>query len=625
MKKEWKAIDICWGILFVLSAVLGSWVGQSPVFAATDQEVAQVILHKKKALSLPNVIQNSGKEMTEFDQYQGLGDVSFTVYNVTNQFYEQRNNGKSVEEAQQAVQELTPGEPITSGTTDAQGSVTLELPKSQNGKDAVYVIKEEPKAGVVAAGNMVLAFPVYEMIKQPDGSYQYGTEELDTIHLYPKNLVSNNGVLQVKKVGTAENEPLNGAVFNISKTEGAVKKYLHSVKDGLYTWTTDQTAAKSFLTGKTYHIGTADFIEENSEKGQMEIYGLEVGHYLLEEVKAPDNAALIESQTKTAFEITENNRTSVEKTIKNDTSKVEKSTPKLNGKDVAIGEMIQYEIKVNLPEGIADKEGSMNKYTKFNLIDQHDAALTFHHAVNGTNGYALYDGETTIDPSHYTVIEQENGFTVAVDPAYIPSLTPGGTLKFIYYMYLNDQANPTTGYQNEANVENDYTKDQTPPTVEVVTGGKQFIKVDGAVSTNQPLAGASFVVRDQDSSEANYLLIDPQTKAVNWTKEQGKATVFTTEKDGLITIIGLAYGTYYLEEIKAPENYVQLTNRLSFVVDEQSYHLSGQVISPEKVPNKHKGTLPSTGGKGIYLYLTIGTVLLIMGIGYFVKVKKSHQ
>lgn len=47
MKKEWKAIDICWGILFVLSAVLGSWVGQSPVFAATDQEVAQVILHKK--------------------------------------------------------------------------------------------------------------------------------------------------------------------------------------------------------------------------------------------------------------------------------------------------------------------------------------------------------------------------------------------------------------------------------------------------------------------------------------------------------------------------------------------------------------------------------------------------
>ena len=119
------------------------------------------------------------------------------------------------------------------------------LPGYQNGKDAVYVIKEEPKAGVVAAGNMVLAFPVYEMIKQPDGSYQYGTEELDTIHLYPKNLVSNNGVLQVKKVGTAENEPLNGAVFNISKTEGAVKKYLHSVKDGLYTWTTDQTAAKS--------------------------------------------------------------------------------------------------------------------------------------------------------------------------------------------------------------------------------------------------------------------------------------------------------------------------------------------------------------------------------------------
>ena len=56
----------------------------------------------------------------------------------------------------------------------------------QNGKDAVYTIKEEPKEGVVAATNMVVAFPVYEMIKQADGSYKYGTEELAVVHIYPK-------------------------------------------------------------------------------------------------------------------------------------------------------------------------------------------------------------------------------------------------------------------------------------------------------------------------------------------------------------------------------------------------------------------------------------------------------
>ena len=48
------------------------------------------------------------------------------------------------------------------------------------------MIEEEAKSGVTAAANMVVAFPVYELIKQSDGSYQYGTEELDVVHLYPK-------------------------------------------------------------------------------------------------------------------------------------------------------------------------------------------------------------------------------------------------------------------------------------------------------------------------------------------------------------------------------------------------------------------------------------------------------
>ena len=40
-------------------------------------------------------------------------------------------------------------------------------------------------------------------------------------------------------------------------------------------------------------------------------------------------------------------------------------------------------------------------------------------------------------------------------------------------------------FKNEANVDNGHTDDQTPPTVEVVTGGKRFIKVDGDVTATQ--------------------------------------------------------------------------------------------------------------------------------------------
>ena len=40
---------------------------------------------------------------------------------------------------------------------------------------------------------MVVAFPVYELIKQADGTYHYGAEELSMIHLYPQNIVENDG------------------------------------------------------------------------------------------------------------------------------------------------------------------------------------------------------------------------------------------------------------------------------------------------------------------------------------------------------------------------------------------------------------------------------------------------
>ena len=65
--------------------------------------------------------------------------------------------------------------------------------------------------------------------------------------------------------------------------------------------------------------------------------------------------------------------------------------------------------------------------------------MTFDNTPSGDTAYALYDGDTLIASENYQVTEQTNGFTVAVDPAFIPSLTPGGTLKFIYFMHLNEK------------------------------------------------------------------------------------------------------------------------------------------------------------------------------------------
>lgn len=626
-----------WGIIATLIMVFPFVLGlgnAKNVFADGNTDMANIIIHKKKMTgeNVPNpLIQNSGNEMTEFDNYQGLAGVTFSVYDVTTEFYNSRAADTSVDDAKAEVKNLTPNTPIAQGTTDAGGNLTLNLPKKQNGKDAVYTIKEEEKDGVVAADNMVVAFPVYEMIKQADGSYKYGTEELSTIHIYPKNVVSNNGSLQVKKEGTAENEGLNGAEFIISKSEGESNtvKYIQGVKDGLYTWTTNKEDAKHFITGYSYSIGDNQFTEAknaDSVKGELTVKNLEVGAYMLEEVKAPNNAALIDSQTNTPFTISANSteKTPVELTIKNDTSKVEKTTPQLNGKDVAIGEKIQYQISVNIPLGIADKDSNVNKYVRFNLVDTHDAALTFDNQTSGDYGYVLYDGEKVISSKNYQVTEQDNGFTVAVNPDFIPSLTPGGTLKFVYFMHLNDKADPTKGFKNEANVDNGHTNDPNTPSVEVVTGGKRFVKVDADVTSDKTLAGASFVVRNENSDTAKYLKID-DTKAVSWVDTKENATTFTTEDDGLIAITGLKYGTYFLEETVAPNDYVLLSNRIEFTVNDASYGTTEKLVDPQKVPNKHKGTLPSTGGKGIYAFIAIGTIAVAGAVFYFTRGRKQTE
>lgn len=91
----------------------------------------------------------------------------------------------------------------------------------------------------------------------------------------------------------------------------------------------------------------------------------------------------------------------------------------------------------------------------------------------------------------------------------------------------------------------------------------------------------------------------------------------------MVDITGLKYGTYFLEETQAPKDYVLLHDRISFGVDEYSYQRAGQLVEPEKVPNKHKGLLPSTGGKGIYLSITIGLGLSLIAVGYFLKKKRN--
>ncbi|MDT2809065.1 SpaH/EbpB family LPXTG-anchored major pilin [Enterococcus asini] len=614
-KSNWRTILAT--LIMVLPFVLG-FGASNGIQASAAEGDATITIHKKKMLSLPGDIQNTGDLMDEqFGDYEPLPGVTFTIYDVTEEFYEAYTGEATQQDALDAVKDLDPTTltKVDSGVTDKDGELPfLNIPKKSGDQDAVYLIVETPKDGVTVASNMVVAFPVYQM--NEDGTYT--EKELSDIHLYPKNVVTTDGALQVTKKGTAEGELLNGAEFVISRVVDGETQYISDAKDGLYTWTPNKDEAQKFITGNDYTIGEDGITSTTGEKGILNVSGLEVGDYTLIETKAPDNAGLIASETEKPFTVTESTTTDapVEVPVNNDTMKVEKTTPNLDGKDVEIGAPIDYQISTNIPLGIADKnEDGSNYYTVFTLTDTHSEFLTF---VNDSKKYSLKMEDTVIDPANYTITEGENSFVVKINAEYIPSLTPGAQLVFDYQMYLNENATPDQGFDNIADVDTDHTED-TSDKVTVITGGEKFIKKDQ--DTDKTLAGAVFVVKNEDGK---YLVIDKNTKAISWVESITDDAKFTTGADGLIDLQGLEYGDYTLVEIQAPDGYVTPetpNNETDFTVAEGSYTDAVEI----SIPNKHKGSLPSTGGKGIVAFVAVG-VVAIAGAGlYFMKGRKHIE
>lgn len=601
-----KSRNRAWGIIASVIMVLPFLLGLGGFATKASAEElaagqANLILHKKKMLTeLDPTIQNTGGVMTEFDQYQGLGDVDFNVYDATEEFYRLRADGNTVTEAVKEIQDWKPTDgPIASGTTDANGTLTFEkVDKKRDGKDAVYLIVESPKAGVTPAANMVVTFPVYQL--NPDGSYT--DTELSEINLYPKNVVSTPGSLIVTKKGTADGKELNGAQFVIKRTVSNATQYIASFDktSGLYTWTDKIDSAKRFTTE-----GEGTFTVEN----------LEVGDYTLVEVQAPENAGMITDETEKDFTIVADKTAPVEVEVKNDTIVVDKSTTK---PDFEVGKATTFTIKFNIPEGFQDiLANGERRYPSLVLTDTHDAALT----LNADGKSTMTAGGTTFTKdADYKLVEAGNTFTVELTATGLAKAPEGKELVFTYEMYLNEKAVADGTFNNNVTVETGGLT--TEKTIGVTTGGKKFVKQDSDSKTALP--GAVFKVYKEDKDgEVFYLVVDSETKAISWESDKSKGTEFTSNDEGRLEVTGLAYDTYYLEEVKAPDGYVLLTEAQSFEIGEGSYNGEGAIA--DTVVNKHKGTLPSTGGMGIVAFVAVGIVAIGGAYVYFAKGRRHIE
>lgn len=312
-----------------------------------------------------------------------------------------------------------------------------------------------------------------------------------------------------------------------------------------------------------------------------------------------------------------------------------------------VGQDIGFKLSTKIPANIGIKEvdGTTPHYNTFGLIDTHDTTLTFDPV--GTHELKVpkvADTDTDIvlvENTDYTIVvgeptpaEGKATFKVKLTPAGIKKLAGEGgkTLEFTYKMKLNDTAVMDTKNVNKVTVEYGRKTDTFDDVVtapgnekEVYTGGYRFIKTD--VSTNKPLANAEFVVRDADATTAKYLKIDDTTKEISWVTSDKDATKFKTAGDGIVDIKGLTYDTYYLEETKAPTDYVKLSARIAFTVAFGSYTghttTTPTEVKEHNVANTPKGFLPSTGGAGIIIFVALGVAMVGLAGVYFTSRRKN--
>lgn len=283
-----------------------------------------------------------------------------------------------------------------------------------------------------------------------------------------------------------------------------------------------------------------------------------------------------------------------------------------------VGETVNYTIKGKVP----DYTG-FTTYT-YEVTDTMSEGLTFKKDVKVTVGGKDVTTDCTIT---YNVDNNANKFTVSIP---VKRYTIGAEIKVTYSALVNENAvakisknSATLTYSNNPSEE---TKNTTTPVEETVYSSKIVIDKYEKGSTTTKLEGAEFVLYKEVTPEGGttatkqYYKWNKENKKVEWVENMADATVVTTNDKGEATFNGLADGTYYLVETKAPAGYNPLEEPVQVEVKGGSTEADLSVTA--NVANSTGTTLPSTGGMGTTIFYVLGSALVLGAVVLLVTKKR---
>lgn len=206
-----------------------------------------------------------------------------------------------------------------------------------------------------------------------------------------------------------------------------------------------------------------------------------------------------------------------------------------------------------------------------------------------------------------------------------------------YTAYINADAIVGQAIPNSATVDYSTSPDGTqtgtsnPDVTHQYTFGFQLKKTDGAGAL---LAGAEFELRHEETGAAIKLVkgedgaYHPKTDVdVDFVEK------VVTDVTGIIKFKGLAAGTYYLVETKAPEGFNKLAKPIEITIDDTTSDVNApswtvamtgggtgtgtEGTYPEiEVQNNKGALLPETGGMGTVIFTVAGIAIIAGGIAW---------
>ena len=214
--------------------------------------------------------------------------------------------------------------------------------------------------------------------------------------------------------------------------------------------------------------------------------------------------------------------------------------------------------------------------------------------------------ETAVANTNYTISTSAHGFEINFLQSYTASLDKDTVIVITYEAVVNENAIVNSNVIN--NVELVYGNSSTTDRVVIPNYDFELVKTD---ESQKELTGAKFKLYTADGVEIPVVLVREGTYRVAKANEEGVLI-----EAGRVMIQGLSSGDYALEEVEAPEGYNQLVERHQFSIEDADLVETAAVT----VVNTTGKLLPSTGGMGTVLFLTIGSIMVI-GFGVLLVTK----